>query len=173
MADHRLAAADRERVAAHLQGCDPCRDRYQEIIRFDAAIRELPLVRVGSGFTSSVLGQLHIVPESPLVFRIFERAAYFFILFLVLGSMAAIFWVTGVIHPSQGPGTEGLVGQAMDSFGRTVGGFSSEVAAWLARFLPFIFGKSVLNISVTAGLVAGALGMLDWVLGRKTYQRSR
>lgn len=171
--DGSLTTNEQAMIKDHVRTCIECGRAHAALLRVHRGMKKLPLEKTSSDFTRNVLVNLGIAPKSPLLFRLLEKSAYMFGLFIVLGIMLAAFVATGVIEMRQI--TEG--GSYVRNLLTTSGGFADKgIGAFsnaLKQYLPFAFGKGSMAISVFAMLVVAALAIADKLFGGRIVHRIR
>ena len=60
--DGDLTGSELKAAAAHLRVCAACMSRYEFTLRFDDAVKSLPMSGTGEGFTDSVLNWMKCMP---------------------------------------------------------------------------------------------------------------
>jgi len=173
LVDRELDPAEHALVTEHLRACARCRSLYESLVRFDAACKRIPLERVSPGFTRTVLASLGIVPNTPLIFRLFEHAAYLFGTVIVLAFMTVIFVLTGVIKTEDIAAGKSLGDQALDTMGTGLSKASGALSGWLAEFFPSGFNHAALSISLAIIVVLIALALVDRRITGRFAQKLR
>ncbi len=118
--DRRLSIDETKAVNEHLNGCPECRVALRTIRHLDSALRSMPLVRVSPDFTNKVMGSLYVIQKSPFLFRVVEKVAYVFGLFIVAAIMVAAFVVTGVIDMAQVAESQSLASEVLSKSGESL-----------------------------------------------------
>jgi hypothetical protein len=137
----------------------------------DASLRKVPRESLGSAFTQAVMAKIHLAPKSPLVFRFLENFAYVFGLLLVLGTMVAVFVLTGVMDTEQVSQTQGVVSGAWSRMGGAASSIIETFTTWLHQFFPFAYAKGGLGVTVFGILIVVILAAVDWLVRRKYAHR--
>ncbi len=159
-------------TAAHVRECPACRSQYEFLLRFDGAMRSLPLAEAGEGFTESVMSRLDIVLPAPRGFRFIAWMAYQASLIIVAALMAGVFMLTGLIQPEQVQAGKGLPGEVLGSFGPLLDSAAGAVAAWMKGLIPVPSAGS-LAVCAGTGIVFLLLLFIDRNFSRKPLQRTR
>lgn len=169
--DAKLAPGEEKEMRDHLSTCRQCRRAFENLSRVDVALRDLPLITTGAGFTRSVMDRILAGPKSSFAFRVLERMSYVFGLTIVLGIMIAAFVLSGVfdqagIEQTQGVASD-VMGRAADTVANSIGVFT----AWLVQYLPFAFGKGSMGVAFFAVAVVMMLAAVDRLVGRRILQK--
>lgn len=171
--DRTLSANETQRVDKHIAECAGCRQAVSMMRRIDASVKRLPLERVRGDFTREVLAVLHLAPKSPFLFRLLEKGAYLFGLFIVLGVMLTVFVATGLVDTREVSRGEILVRQVLSDAGGTMSSMMAALNGILMQYLPFIFVKGNPGIVAAVIVVLGILALADRVWGRRFVHRVR
>jgi hypothetical protein len=163
LADGELAEEQAAAARAHVNVCPSCALDAEKIQRFDRAMRMLPLQRSRRSFTRDVLAQLHVVPGTPLAFRILEHAGSIFGVVLVLSILLAVY----VSTTSRGHGGEGVTGAVFQKMNLALDQGLAEFSGWLAHAAPQVFSQGAIGISLMLLLMVPAIALVDRLWGRK------
>jgi hypothetical protein len=109
--------------------------------------------------------------ETPLAFRMLERLAYVFALFVVLAVLGAVFVMTGVIGWGDVESGGTFFQEIFDESSGAMNAVLSTFGSWIAQYLPFAFGAGTLGITGAIVAVVILLAVLDGILGRKLMNR--
>ena len=159
-------------AAAHVRECSLCRSRYEFLLRFDGAVRSLPLAVAGAGFTDAVMSRLDLSLPAPRGFRFVAWMAYQAGLFVVAAVMVGVFMVTGLIQPEQVQAEKGLLAEALGSFATLLDAGAGAVAGWMKGLIPVPSAGSLTMFADTA-IVLLILLLIDRNFARKPLQRTR
>jgi anti-sigma factor RsiW len=171
--DSSVSEAEREEIEKHMRVCERCMGTVKSMRYLDSSLRRLPLVRVRSDFTVTVMSRLGVVRNSPWLFRVLEKSVYVLGLSIVLGIMLAVFIVTGVVE--EGEVQQGQTA-ATEVLSRVTAAGSSAITVasdWLSSFMPFVFGKGSLPTAIFVAAVLALLALVDRVLARRMFGRTR
>jgi len=166
LVDHRLREPERVVVESHLSVCEACSKVLASSLRLDASLRSLPLEGVGTEFTRRVMLKLQTKPKSPFLFRVLENVAYLFGLSIVLAVMLTVFLWTGVIDSSKVETGENAVAAILSDAGDVVSRGIGYIDSVLHEYLPFVFGKGSVTISMFVAVVVCLLALTDRIVGR-------
>ena len=61
--DGEVGGKDRERIAAHLEGCPDCRSAYTELEQTWQSLEKIPEIEVSAGFERRLFVRIDAVPE--------------------------------------------------------------------------------------------------------------
>ena len=61
--DREIVGKERERIAAHLEGCPACRRAYAELGEIWQSLERIPEIKVSAGFEERLFGRINAVPE--------------------------------------------------------------------------------------------------------------
>ena len=170
--DKRLPGPEMDAVKQHLLVCPQCMSALESFERLDASLRRVPNARMSDGFTESVLSRLHLASKSPLAFRLLEKVAYLFGLFIVLAIMLTAFVVTGAVEISTVAQTQGVLQKSVAAMGESVDEGVKMFTTTLKTYFPFAFGKGAVSIAVFGSLILGLLGLVDRVVVRRFVHRA-
>jgi anti-sigma factor RsiW len=171
--DRQLDSGEHTRVTDHLQTCPDCRSRYDLLVRFDAALKGMPLFTVSSDFTRALMAKLRLVPQTPFTFRMLGHMADLFGLLIVLGMLVTVFVLTGVIGPVQMGEGKGVASDLLTQVGSGISSATGILSTWLAGFFPFVFGKGAFALSFVVILVVVTLAVVDRSVARRFAQKFR
>jgi anti-sigma factor RsiW len=158
--DGILPSDDAERASAHMRECAACDSRYRFLLRFDGAVKRLPLTPAGRGFTDGVMAKLDSSFPSPRAFRFFTWIAYQFGMLIVAGVMLGVFTATGLILPEQIEAGKGVAGEGLALLDALVVRVAGGLSGWVnAALLPVSAGT--LAIFSATGLVLLTLLLID------------
>jgi len=62
--DGEVGGKERERIAAHMEGCLACRSAYAELERVWQSLEKIPGIEVSPGFEGRLFERINAVPES-------------------------------------------------------------------------------------------------------------
>ena len=159
-------------AAAHMRECPACRSRYEYLLRFDGAVRGLPLAEAGEGFTDSVMSRLEISLPAPRGFRCIPWVAYQAALVLVAAIVAGVFVLTGLIQPEQVRAGKSLLGDALGRLDPLLDAAAGGIAGWTRTMIPVPSAGS-LAVFAGTGIVLFLLLLIDRSFSRKPIQRTR
>lgn len=171
--DLTLSDVEKQQVESHIAECAGCRQAVSVMRRIDVSVKHLPLERVSGDFTREVLAVLHLAPKSPLLFRLLEKGAYLFGLFIVLGAMLTVFVATGLVDTREVSRGEIIFRQVLSDAGGMMSSMMAGLSGLLAQYLPFMFDKGNISIVAAVIVVLGVLALADKVVGRKFVHRAR
>jgi len=171
--DRTLSGNEKETVENHIAECAGCSQALSMIRRIDLSVKSLPIERVRGDFTREVLAVLHLAPKSPLLFRLLEKGAYLFGLFIVLGVMLTVFVASGLVDSREVSRGEIIFRQVMSDAGGMMSSVMAGLSGLLAQYLPFMFDKGNISIVAAVIVVLGVLALADKVLGRRFVHRAR
>ena len=169
--DAGLAPAEEKDIRDHLSICSQCSRAFESLSRVDSALRDLPLITTGVGFTRSVMDRILAGPKSSFAFRVLERMSYVFGLMIVLGIMIAAFVLSGAFDQAEIEQTQGVASEVMGKAADTVANSIGVFTAWLVRYLPFAFGKGSMGVAFFAVAIVMMLAAVDRFVGRKILQK--
>lgn len=168
LADGALSSAEADAIREHLGTCPHCAASYEAVVRFDRVLRALPLDSPRSSFTNDLLAQLRIAPRSSRVIGLLGFLAPAFSV-LVVGTLALL--LLGVSEPIQaagtGPHAMGVLTDAMRTMENSVG----TASGWVTRVFGSIPGQDTLGILLALAGLLPALGLVDFLLGRRNVTR--
>jgi anti-sigma factor RsiW len=170
--DGGLSPAAEEETAAHLRSCPACRNRHGFLLRFDAAVKGIPLSAAGPGFTGAVMSRLDLSLPSPRAFRFFTWVAYQLGFLVVAAVMSGVFLVTGTIQPGQVEAGKSAGTDALGSLHSLVAAVTGAVDGWLRTLIPPPTAGSLEIVSLTA-LVVLTLLLVDRSFLKKALNRTR
>lgn len=159
-------------AAAHVRECPLCRSRYEFLLRFDGAVRSLPVEEAGAGLTGSIMSRLESVLPAPRGFRFITWMACQAGLFVVAAVMVGVFIVTGLIRPEQVQAGRGLLAEALGTLARLLDAGAGALAGWIRGLIPVPSAGS-LAVCAGTGIVLLLLLLLDRNFSRKPLQRTR
>jgi anti-sigma factor RsiW len=87
--DGEIGGKERERIAAHLEGCPACRCAYAELDRVWLALEKIPEIQASPGFEQRLFAKIHTAPEPrffwrfPRIFQWFPAPAMALVLMLM------------------------------------------------------------------------------------------
>jgi anti-sigma factor RsiW len=61
--DREIGSEERERIAAHLEGCPACRSAYAELEQAWQRLEEIPEIQASAGFERRLFERINAVPE--------------------------------------------------------------------------------------------------------------
>lgn len=61
--DGEIAGKERERIAAHLEGCPACRSAYAELEQAWQSLEKIPEIQASAGFERRLFERINAVPE--------------------------------------------------------------------------------------------------------------
>ena len=61
--DGEIGGKERERIAAHLEGCPACRSAYAELEQAWQALEKIPEIQASAGFERRLFERINAVPE--------------------------------------------------------------------------------------------------------------
>jgi hypothetical protein len=152
--------------------CPLCRSHYEFLLRFDGAVRSLPLAEAGAGFTDAVMSRLDLSLPAPRGFRFVTWMACQACLFVVAALMVGVFMLTGLIQPEQVRAGKGVLGEALDRLAPLLDAGAGTVAGWMKGLIPVPFAGS-LTVLAGTGIVFLLLLFIDRNFSRKPLQRIR
>jgi anti-sigma factor RsiW len=158
--DGSLSPGGRETTTAHLRACPACTSLYEFLLRFDVAVKGLPLTGAGAGFTDSVMAKIDLSLPAPRGFRFFTWFAYQIVLFLVTALMVGVFIVTGLIQPDQVEAGKSMAGEALGMLDALVATGAGVIAGWMRSLIPVPSAGSFM-IFLGTGLVLLMLLLVD------------
>lgn len=166
------ALADRG-LGEHVAGCPACTIRVRDLERIGTALRGFPLSAAPRELSAVVLGRLGIQHRDSFLFRVLERAALGVGMLIVLGTVAAVFLVSGVITTEQV--TEGgtTLGTWFAAAGGWIGGAGALLTQGIERFAPFLADARAAGITASMLAVAALLAGADRIFGRRIPDRGR
>lgn len=164
--DGMLPSGEAERAFAHMRRCEACDSRYHFLLRFDAAVKRLPLTPAGRGFTDAVMAKLEVSFPSPRAFRFFTWIAYQFGMLIVAGLMFGVFIATGIILPGQIEAGKGVAGEGLALLDALVVRGAGFLSGWLNAALPPV-SAGTLAVSFVTGLVLLTLLVIDKNITKK------
>jgi anti-sigma factor RsiW len=170
--DGSLSSADKGETAAHLRACPACASRHGFLLKFDAAVKSIPLSAAGSGFTDSVMSRLDLSLPTPRTFRFFTWMAYQVGFLVVAAVMAGVFLVTGTIQPGQVEAGKSAATDALGSLHSLVAAVTGAVDGWLRTLIPAPTAGSLAITSLTV-LVVLTLLIVDRSVLKKAPHRTR
>lgn len=171
--DQSLSQDEVRVVDEHLHGCPECRRALRSIGDLDSALRSIPLVRVSPDFTNKVMGSLYVIQKSPFLFRVVEKVAYVFGLFIVAAIMVAAFVVTGVIDMAEVAESRSVATEILSSSGESLAAGFRTFSGWLGKYWSFTFGKESFGISFFIVIIVFVLAAVDKFFTRWFVHRSR
>jgi anti-sigma factor RsiW len=171
--DQCLSADEARVVDEHLHGCPECRRALRAIEYLDSALRSMPLVQVGSDFTNRVVRSLHVVQKSSFLFRVLEKVAYVFGLFIVVAIMLTAFVLTGVIDMGQVAESQSGASELVSRSGESLALGFRTFGELLSKYWSFTFGKESFGISVFIVIIVSVLAAVDKLLTRRIVHRLR
>jgi anti-sigma factor RsiW len=62
--DGEIGGEERDRIAAHLEGCPACRSAYAELEQAWQALEKIPEIQASAGFEGRLFERINAVPES-------------------------------------------------------------------------------------------------------------
>ncbi|MCK5573088.1 MAG: zf-HC2 domain-containing protein [Bacteroidetes bacterium] len=165
--DGRLDEEQSRIIEEHLGVCSECRKAAERWLRFDRALRGLPLVRASSSMTYSVMARIQREPNPSTVDRYLSYIPYVFGLVIVLGIMLGAFGWAGLFEGAEASeGEQRVLEQLSWGAGQVSYGLEA-VGQWLMEYLPFAFSETTMGITVLSGLILAIVAALDRVLGRR------
>jgi len=162
-----LSPADRHRCEEHFARCRSCRSTLHAVTRIDLALRSIPVERVSPNFTQNVMNRISRELNAPLAFKVLEKLAHLFALFIVLAMLLTIVVVTGVVDVQQIGEGQSVVEQFLSGQASAVSGAIAGFSSWLAEYAPFAFGSGSLGITGAILTVVTLLALLDRFLSRR------
>ena len=61
--DGEICGEERDRIAAHLEGCPACRSAYAELEQVWQRLEKIPKIQASPGFERRLFERINIVPE--------------------------------------------------------------------------------------------------------------
>jgi anti-sigma factor RsiW len=171
--DRRLSVDETEAVNEHLNGCHECRVSLRTIRYLDSEFRSIPLVRVSPDFTNKVMGGLYVAQKSPFLFRVVEKVAYVFGLFIVVAIMVTAFVVTGVIDMAQVAESQSVTAEMLSKSGEGLAAVFRTFSGWLSKYWSLTLGKGSFGISVFIIIIVFVIAAVDKLLTRRIVHRLR
>jgi len=171
--DGVLPTDEQEQVTIHLRSCCLCKDSHEALVAVDQALRSLPVENVSPAFTRSVMEKLPLVRKAPVSFRILEKFASLFALFLVLAILATVFVLTGVVDLQQVNQGQTQLEEFLSGPMTTVGSGIAAFSNALAKYVPFAFGSGSIGITWTIVAVVISLALLDRIIVRRIIPKLR
>ena len=168
-----LETTAQSRVAGHLRACKMCDSTYHAFVEIDQALRSSPVEQVDAAFTRKVMNKIPLVSKSPLAFRMLEKLAPLFALFVVVAILLTAFVLTGVIDVRQVSEGQNQVQEFFAGSASQIGSGVSSFSSWLGEYVPFVFGVANLGITSSIFAVVLTLALLDRIFSRKIVQRIR
>jgi len=165
--DGGLTSDARAEAEQHLYTCRQCRSLQSSLTEVDRALKSLPREQLDARFTRSVMSRLTAGQADSLSFKILEKLAYVFALFVVLAVLLAAFIFSGVIDARQVSDGQSRIQEFLSG---STSQMKSQVAAFsnlLAEYAPFVFGVGSLCMAGTIFAVVALLAVLDRFLVRR------
>ncbi len=171
--DGGLNAETASQMRKHLRECLVCAGNYNSALKVHSVAKRLPLESASADLTQRVLSTLGIAPKSSFLFRLLEKSAYIFGLILVLGVMATVFILTGVVEMQQIQAGVSPAQKVFSQTGSAIAGGVGWFSQILKEYLPFAFSSATMAISVFTAIVVSMLAIADRFVGRKIVHRLR
>ena len=170
--DRSLNGKEKSTVHDHLEACSNCARAYESMARIDASLRKIRLESVQPEFTQSIMSKVETLTRSPMWYKLLGNLGYFLGLLFVLGVMAVMFALTGVVNPDQVSQTQNVISGVMSGAGNGVSLIVAGFTDSLRQFFPFIFVKGSLGITLFGVFLALFLGGVDRLLRRRFVHRA-
>jgi anti-sigma factor RsiW len=137
--DGEMGGKERERIVAHLEGCQACRNAYAELERVWQSLEKIPEIETSPGFDQRLFERINAIPE-PLSWWRFPWVSWVYRAYPA-PAMAAILLVVGAV-------LGGYLGNALVS-----GLSSAPVQVQASRA-----GTDIVSFRVFAAAPPGSLG---------------
>ncbi len=170
--DRTLNGEEKSAVHDHLEACSHCARAYESMARVDASLKKIRLESVQPEFTQSIMAKVETLTQSPMWYKLLGNLGYFLGLLFVLGVMAVMFTITGVVNADQVSQTQGAISGVMSGAGKGVSLIIAGFTDLLRQFFPFIFAKGSLGLTLFGVFLALFLGGVDRLLRRRFVHRA-
>ena len=137
--DGEIGGKERERIAAHLEGCPACRSTYAELERVWQSLEKIPGIEVSAGFEGRLFERINTVPEPHAWWRF--HWGFLVVPWRLAPAMAAVVLLVGMV-------LGGYLGNVL------VSGFSSAPAQMQASMVD----TDIVSFRVFSAAPPGTLG---------------
>jgi predicted anti-sigma-YlaC factor YlaD len=171
--DGTLSAGEMEEIEGHLATCRKCNSTYKALSTVDGVLRSMHAEKVSPAFTQSLMQKVLQESQTPLSFKILEKLASVFALFLVLAVLVTVFTFTGVMDLSTLDEGKNKLQELMLESTSVVEGGIAAFSRWLVELAPFAFGGTSIDISAMVFIIIVLLALLDRVVLQRMVHRIR
>ncbi|MBI1805721.1 MAG: hypothetical protein HYR76_01565 [Ignavibacteria bacterium] len=154
-------ATDRNDLEIHLRTCPVCTARLDALRKLETALRSVPLDRVSTDFTETMMKRLGIKESPSFAWTIFRNMAPLFALTIVIGIALMALKFSGVFQGSN-------IGQSIEATRSVYTSAGSSIATgvttfneWVGRYFSFAFAKSSFGLTMFLLAFFGVIALLD------------
>ena len=169
--EKRLSSQETRIVSSHLSGCSSCNEQMKSYSLLHRTIKQIPLEKVSSDFTTQLLKKLNIKEAPSFLWNLLTNIAPLLLITVVLVILVGALQVSGALNTPEVSNSIQLTQKAYSvvSDGLTSG--SQTVNSWLNTLFPFKFASEGLTFTIFLICFLSAIALLDKFLFIKLLRK--